>query len=180
VALANWYGEPAGVCVFSETCGQAMALEHNGDLYSCDHFVEPNFLLGNIQHIHLSGLVSSQDQLNFGQAKRDMLPRYCLECDVRFACHGGCPKNRLRAAPDGEPGLNYLCEGYRAFFRHVNPAMRMMCELLHKNRAPAEIVALYQAAEERKSQEYRTVGRNDSCPCGSGKKFKHCHGAGRD
>ncbi len=107
VALANWFGEPPGLCVHSETCGQALALEHNGDLYSCDHFVEPDYRLGNISETPMIELVASQPQQDFGRAKRDTLPRQCRDCDVRFACHGGCPKDRFIATSDGEPGLNY-------------------------------------------------------------------------
>lgn len=146
-ALANWYGEPAGVCVFSETCGLAVALEHNGDLYSCDHYVEPDYLLGNIADTPMIDLVASDQQVAFGLAKRDALPEYCRNCDVRFACHGGCPKNRFTTTPDGEDGLNYLCAGYQTFFHHIDRPMRMMCDLLAENRAPAEMPGIL-AAEE--------------------------------
>jgi len=147
VALANWVGEPPGLCVHSETCGLALALEHTGDLYACDHFVEPAYRLGNIKEQHMLELVASQRQRRFGLDKRETLPRFCRECDVRFACHGGCPKDRFIETPDGEPGLNYLCAGYKAFFHHVDRPMRIMGELLRRNRAPAEIVQLY-AAED--------------------------------
>jgi uncharacterized protein len=152
VALANWYGEPAGLCVHSPVCGTAMAMEFNGDVYSCDHFVEPAYLLGNIRERHLREIVALPQQARFGQDKLDQLPRYCLECDVRFACHGGCPKDRFivtpaDATPPREPGLNYLCAGFKAFFHHVDPAMRRMCELLRADRAPSEIVAQHDAAE---------------------------------
>ncbi len=138
VALAAWHGEPAGLCIFSETCGLALAMEHNGDLYSCDHYVEPDFLLGNITETPLAELVASDKQRAFGQAKRDTLPQYCLDCDVRFACHGGCPRNRFRSTPDGEEGLNYLCASYKSFFGHVDEPMRTMSSLLHAGRAPSE------------------------------------------
>jgi uncharacterized protein len=95
VALVNWYGQPPGLCVHSETCGLALALEHTGDLYSCDHFAGPDWRLGNIGQAHLLDLIASPRQEQFGRAKRDTLPRYCLDCDVRFACHGGCPKGPL-------------------------------------------------------------------------------------
>jgi uncharacterized protein len=170
VALANWAGEPPGLCVHSETCGRALALEHTGDLYSCDHFVEPDFLLGNVAEHTLAEMVDSAEQRRFGDAKRDTLPRYCRECDVRFACHGGCPKDRFIETPDGEPGLNYLCAGYQAFFRHVDAPMREMTRLLRAGRAPSEIVERYAAGDRRR-------GRNDPCTCGSGRKWKHCHGA---
>ena len=110
-ALASWAGAPAAMCIFAETCGEAMALEHNGDLYSCDHFVEPGYLLGNIMETPLAELAASDRQTRFGEGKRDTLPRYCLDCEVLFACRGECPKNRFTLAPDGEPGLNYLCRG---------------------------------------------------------------------
>jgi uncharacterized protein len=170
VALANWVGEPSGLCVHSETCGLALALEHTGDLYSCDHFVEPRYRLGNIRESHMLELVSSQQQRQFGLDKRDTLPQYCLECDVRFACHGGCPKDRFIETPDGEPGLNYLCAGYKAFFHHVDRPMRFMCEQHRAGTAPATITRQYAAADARR-------GRNDPCTCGSGRKWKHCHGA---
>jgi uncharacterized protein len=109
VALANWYGQPPGLCVHSETCGLALALEHNGDLYSCDHFVEPGYKLGNIREKKMIDLIVLPQQQEFGLAKRDTLPWFCRECDVRFACHGGCPKDRFTITPGGEPGLHYLC-----------------------------------------------------------------------
>jgi serine-type anaerobic sulfatase-maturating enzyme len=170
VALANWAGEPPGLCVHSETCGLALALEHTGDLYCCDHFVEPDYKLGNIAERHMIDLVSSPRQRRFGLDKREKLPRYCLECDVRFACHGGCPKDRFIDTPAGEPGLNYLCAGYKAFFHHVDEPMRAMTSLLATDRAPAEIMARYAAEDARR-------GRNDPCPCHSGRKWKQCHGA---
>ena len=132
VALANWVGEPPGLCVHSETCGLALALEHTGDVYSCDHFVEPRYRLGNIKETHLLELVASQQQRQFGLDKRDTLPQYCLDCDVRFACHGGCPKDRFIETPDGDPGLNYLCAGFKAFFHHVDRPMRIMGALLRR------------------------------------------------
>ena len=173
-ALANWYGEPAGVCVFSETCGLAVALEHNGDLYSCDHYVEPDYLLGNIKDTPMVELVGSPQQIESGLAKRESLPEYCRSCDVRFACHGGCPKNRFISTPDGEDGLNYLCAGYKMFYQHINRPMHAMCDLLRQNRAPAELPAILAAQE---AERFAGAGRNDACPCGSGRKFKYCHGA---
>ena len=169
VALANWYGEPPNLCIHSETCGLALALEHTGDLYCCDHFVEPAYRLGNIRDTHMRELVASERQRRFGLDKRDTLPRYCRECDVRFACHGGCPKDRFVQTPSGEPGLNYLCAGYKAFFHHVDRPMRLMSERLRQGRAPSEITAVYAAEDARR-------GRNDPCTCGSGRKWKHCHG----
>ncbi|MCB9135112.1 MAG: anaerobic sulfatase maturase [Anaerolineales bacterium] len=142
VALGAWLGQPGGLCIFAPTCGQALALEHNGDLYSCDHFVEPDYLLGNIQTENMLELVASDKQRQFGAAKLNTLPQYCRQCEVRFACHGGCPKNRFIHTPDGEAGLNYLCAGYKAFFNHVDAPMKMMATLLKMRRAPAEIMEL--------------------------------------
>ncbi|HEX7119267.1 MAG TPA: anaerobic sulfatase maturase [Longimicrobiales bacterium] len=180
VALASWVGAPPGLCVHAPTCGRALALEHNGDLYSCDHFVEPKYLLGNIGETPMLELVASEPQARFGRAKLETLPRYCRECDVRFACHGGCPKDRFIATPDGEPGLNYLCGGYKAFFRHVDRPMRIMAELLRRGRAPAEITGVYDREDQAILQAaVAGAGRNDPCPCGSGRKLKHCHAGPR-
>jgi uncharacterized protein len=147
VALASWVGQPAGICVFQETCGLGLALEHNGDLYSCDHYVEPDYRLGNILDTPMIELVASERQHRFGQDKRDTLPKYCRECDVRFACHGECPRNRIAKTPDGEPGLNYLCAGFKLFFHHIDRPMRVMADLLRQGRAPAEIVRWYRAQD---------------------------------
>ena len=163
-ALASWCGMQPGVCVFAETCGDAIALEHNGDVYSCDHFVSPEHLLGNITETHLVELVGSGAQRRFGQDKRDSLPRYCWDCDVRFACWGECPKNRFTRAPDGEAGLNYLCAGYKEFFHHVGGPMRLMRGLLRQGRPASDVWELFASAP-----------RNGPCPCGSGRKAKYCH-----
>lgn len=117
VALANWYGAPSSLCVHAETCGLAVTLEHTGDLYSCDDFVEPKYKLGNIREHRLIDLIVRPQQQAFGRDKRDSLPQLCLDCELRFACHGGCPKDRFTATPDGPPGLNYLCPSYREFLR---------------------------------------------------------------
>ncbi len=169
VALANWFGEPPSLCIHSETCGLALALEHTGDLYSCDHFVEPRYRLGNIRETHMLELVSSQQQRQFGLDKRETLPRFCRECDVRFACHGGCPEDRFIETPDGEAGLNYLCAGYKDFFHHVDRPMRFMSDQLRRGGAPSEVMGLYAAEDAAR-------GRNDPCTCGSGRKWKRCHG----
>lgn len=176
VALAAWAGERPGLCIFEETCGLALAMEHNGDLFACDHFVEPNYRLGNIQEIPLIDMVASAEQRQFGLDKRDKLPRYCRECEVRFVCNGGCPKDRLIDTPDGEPGLNYLCAGFRAFFNHIDRPMRLMASELRAKRAPANIMQILAQEERALQQRFATVGRNDACPCGSGRKFKACHG----
>jgi uncharacterized protein len=169
-ALRNWLGmDASGMCVFNKTCGQGLAIEHNGDLYSCDHFVEPNYLLGNIQKDHMLELVASPRQLKFGQDKFDTLPQYCLNCDVRFACHGECPKNRFIRTPAGEPGLNYLCAGFKDFFHHADFPMKIMAGLIRRGREAKEVMTIMKSA-------FSSVGRNDPCPCNSGRKFKKCHG----
>ncbi len=178
VSLAAWSGQSPGLCIFMETCGDALALEHNGDLYSCDHYVEPDYRLGNITEIPMMDMVLSEQQRAFGQAKLDTLPQYCLSCDVRFICNGGCPKNRIINTPDGEPGLNYLCEGYKAFFHHIDGPMRFMANELRHRRAPANVMSYIRQRESelRRQQQFQSVGRNDPCPCGSGLKYKRCHG----
>lgn len=140
VALGAWVGQPGALCIFAPTCGTALAMEHNGDLFSCDHFVEPKYLLGNILENDLIELVSSSSQVRFGRDKLDKLPKYCRECKVRFACHGGCPKNRIIKTPTGEPGLNYLCQGYKDFFNHIDDAMKIMAFLIKQRHSPAEIM----------------------------------------
>lgn len=133
VALGSWLGQH-NLCIFSPTCGNALVLEHNGDVYSCDHYVEPDHKLGNIGTTPLGVLVASEKQRRFGNAKRDTLPRYCRECPVRFACHGECPRNRFIETPDGEAGLNYLCAGYKAFFTHIDKPMKAMAALIRQGR----------------------------------------------
>lgn len=142
VALGKWLGLPGGLCVHAETCGRALAVEHNGDVYSCDHYVYPDHRLGNLNREPLSDLVNSGRQRAFGLAKRDTLPRACRECPVLFACNGGCPKHRFARTEDGEPGLNYLCGSYRAFFTHIDGPMRLMAQLHRAGRAPAEVMGM--------------------------------------
>jgi uncharacterized protein len=139
VALGSWLGQH-NLCVVSPTCGNSLALEHNGDLYSCDHFVEPEHLLGNIKDKPMAEMVASDKQRKFGCAKFETLPRYCRRCDVLFACYGDCPRNRFIATPDGEPGLNYLCAGYKLFYRHIDKPMKAMASLLRQGRYADEIM----------------------------------------
>jgi uncharacterized protein len=175
-SLRNWLSASgsqlapgSGMCVFNETCGTGLALEHNGDLYSCDHFVEPKFLLGNIEQIHMLEMIASPQQVKFGQDKRDLLPRVCRECNVRFACHGECPKNRFLVTSDGEPGLNYLCAGFKLFFQQVDFPMKIMAGLIRRGREANEVMAILE-------KTYSGVRRHDPCPCGSGRKYNRCHG----
>jgi len=175
VALGIWAGAGAGLCVFSETCGSAMALEQNGDLYSCDHYVYPDHLLGNLMDTPLAELVGLPQQIKFGNDKRDTLPKYCRECDVRFACWGECPKHRFLTTPDGEPGLNYFCAGYKRFFHHIAPAMHFMTQELYQQRPPANVMG-WMARNDMEAAGETAAGRNAPCPCGSGKKTKQCCG----
>jgi uncharacterized protein len=138
--LANWFGVHPGLCALNATCGDALIIEHNGDVYACDHFVFPEYLRGNILKQTLPQMVSSLAQSSFGTDKTNNLPDYCLRCEYRFACHGECPKYRFTCTPDGEPGLNYLCEGYLQFFRHVHPYMQYMADMIKARRPPSDIM----------------------------------------
>ena len=184
--LANWTGEMPSICVHAETCGHAGAIEHNGDLFACDHYVFPQYKLGNINTDSLVTMMFSQRQTKFGKAKRDALPLFCRECEYLFACNGECPKNRIIQTPTGESGLNYLCSGFRLFFAHVAPYMDFMAEELANKRTPANVMKW---AKERKiiKNEPQTIKistpkqakrantkPNDNCPCGSVKKYKMC------
>jgi uncharacterized protein len=152
------------LCVFRETCGQIPVLEHNGDFFPCDHFVDREHRLGNIRETPLSQLLQGEGQKSFGDAKRDTLTRYCRECEVLAMCNGGCPKYRFIQTPDGEPGLNYLCAGLKRFFLH--------------SRAPLTALISRQRESAPKSRPAMTKsGRNDLCPCGSGRKYKKCCGS---
>ena len=140
VALEAWYGIDPSLCIFSQTCGNAVVIEHNGDLYSCDHYVYPENKLGNIFAKDLISLVGSNKQRKFGQDKLDLLPEYCLNCDVLFACNGECPKHRFVKTRDGQDGLNYLCEGYKYFFKHIDPYMKFMANEFRYQRPPANVM----------------------------------------
>lgn len=142
VALGNWMGLGSSLCVFAEKCGAALAVEHNGDLYSCDHYVYPKYRLGNLMNQSLGEMVSSPQQLKFGSDKSDLLPQYCRQCEVRFACNGECPKHRFIKTPEGEEGLNYLCPAYKKFFNHIHPHMKVMGQLLRSGRSAAEIMRM--------------------------------------
>ncbi len=194
-ALANWIGEMPGLCVYSKICGEGPCLEHNGDLYACDHFVYPEYYLGNIMEKNVKELAKSDTMIDFGQQKEKSLPLQCIECKYRFACNGGCPKNRISVTNDGEKGLNYLCEGYYNFFNHVHPYMQYMADQLAKRKPPANVMDWVKKMDFKKSirasgqkavkhdasnqptsqkKTIQKVGRNAPCPCGSGKKSKNC------
>jgi uncharacterized protein len=175
VALGNWLGADSGLCHFSPTCGMAGALEHNGDLYSCDHYVYPEHKLGNIMKTPLTALMASVAQQRFGNAKLESLPGCCLSCEVRPACHGDCPKHRFAESPDGGPGLSYLCKAYKEIFSHMAPYLRVMAELYRAGRPVPDIMK--NLRQQGMNKRPSTPGRNARCPCGSGKKYKRCCGA---
>jgi uncharacterized protein len=181
--LASYLRGRSSLCILSPTCGEGVALEHNGDVYSCDHFVEPDYLLGNIGTAHLGELVSSAQQWQFGAAKSSALPQYCRQCEFLFTCHGECPKNRVLTTPDGEPGLNWLCVGLKEFFDHTQQHMQIMAELLRRGRTADGIMNMITVGELRDKARFASAGRNDPCPCGAiaadgtAVKFKKCHGA---
>ncbi len=164
--LASWLRGYSTLCVLRPFCGDSVALEHNGDLYSCDHYVEADYLLGNLDQTPLIELVGSEQQRDFGNMKSKMLPSYCKNCEFLFTCHGECPKNRVLTTPDGEPGLNWLCSGLKAFFAHTKKHMLIMADLLRQGKSAVDIMPLLASP----------VGRNEPCPCGSGLKYKKCHG----
>jgi uncharacterized protein len=172
VTLEAYFGRYR-LCLHAPTCGNGPALEHNGDLYACDHFVEPRYKLGNIHSTHMLELLASPAQRKFGQDKRDTLTRQCQQCEVQPLCNGGCPKDRFVESGDGEPGHNYLCEGLYRFFTHTRPAMRYMGDLLSLGHAPAEVMQWVANEDSRR-------GPYAPCPCGSNRKFRFCHGAPRE
>ncbi len=153
VQLGIWAGYGSTLCIFNEACGRALAIEHNGDLYACDHYVLPDYKLGNIRDTPLAVMVDSPRQTEFGNAKRDTLPGYCRGCEVRFACNGECPKNRFVRTPDGEPGLNYLCAGYKYFLNYIRPYMQIMATLLRQEKPPALIMEILASQESQESHD---------------------------
>jgi len=150
MTLAQWVGVKPGLCIYSETCGDAVVVEHNGDVYSCDHFVYPEFKLGNILETELTDLYQSQKQFDFGIRKRNNLPRQCLRCEYYFVCRGECPKHRFLKTEYGEDNLNALCEGFKYYYHHVAPYMDQMKKLLIEKKAPALVM---EWARLRKAQK---------------------------
>ena len=165
------YGQDHSLCIFRPTCGDVPVVEHNGDFYSCDHFVTPEHRLGNIRTTPLIELIEHPAQLAFGQAKQEALPRCCRECEVRAMCNGGCPKDRIIRTPDGEAGLNYLCAGYRRFFAYCRDYTGQMAALRLAGQPPERMMQVLRDAEVK---AHPAAGRNDPCPCGSGRKYKKC------
>ncbi len=138
--LANWAGAEPGICTLARTCGHASVMEYNGDIYTCDHFVFPEYHLGNIRTRTITEMMYGEREIEFGKAKRDTLPQQCRDCKFLFACNGECPKNRFAVTSDGEPGLNYLCSGYYRFFEHAAPYMDFMKRELDAKRPPANVM----------------------------------------
>jgi uncharacterized protein len=163
------FNEAHELCILRKTCGDVPVIEHNGDFFTCDHFVDTEHRLGNIVDTPLVDLLDSHELISFGQNKYDSLPRCCLTCEVLEMCNGECPKNRFIKTPDGEDGLNYLCEGYKSFFNHSRPFIRQLAAL----RQGQTSVEPFRTVTNRSGQGSKT-GRNDPCPCGSGKKYKKC------
>ena len=161
-------GYPASVCVHAETCGNAMAIEHDGTVYSCDHFVSPEYRIGNVMEEELVQIVSKPEQLKFGLDKRDTLPDQCRACPHLGLCWGACPKDRILDVPGGK--LNWLCKGYFEMYEHTAPHFQAMVQTL-KRRMPASEFRRFFIVDEN-----NRPGRNDLCTCGSGRKFKTCHG----
>jgi uncharacterized protein len=176
ISLAAWFGMEPALCVFQRSCGTSAVLEHNGDLYSCDHYVYPENRLGNILETPLTELINSEQQLRFGQNKEALLPRCCRECPVGFVCNGECPKHRFLL--DGETSLNYLCAGYKHFFTHIAPYMEFMAAELQAQRPPANVMGWVRNNDLAISGKSKP-GRNDLCTCGSGLKYKRCCGQTR-
>ncbi len=176
-ALSAWAGAGASLCVYAKHCGRATAIEHNGDLYRCDHFVDPPYKLGNIHQTPLAELANSPAQETFGRAKESSLTEFCRRCRWLFFCHGACPKDRIATTPDGEPGLHFLCEGYRRFFEHIDPTMQAMTAEVQAGRPAAGVMHRIRAERHRKRAVSIAMGpvrRNAPCPCGSGRKYKQC------
>jgi uncharacterized protein len=167
-AARTAFGQEHSLCIFRPVCGDIPVVEHNGDCYSCDHFVDADHFLGNIGDKPLVKMIDSARQKAFGLAKLKALPSICRLCEVREMCHGECPKNRFLTTPDGETGLNYLCAGYKRFFTHCLPFVR---EVAAEWRRQIPEPSTGQGTIIRKGPE---PGRNDPCPCGSGKKYKKC------
>jgi uncharacterized protein len=171
-SVRPFLGMEHALCIYRETCGDVPVVEHNGDFYSCDHYVSPEYKIGNIFEQTLAEMVEDPRQREFGKNKWTSLPRYCRECEVLSMCNGGCPKDRVINTPDGEAGLNYLCAGLKRFFTHSKPYLKRFAELVEAGEPGEKLMELVRAADAKIF--VRQAGRNDPCPCGSGKKYKRC------
>jgi uncharacterized protein len=167
-AAATALGQDHSLCIFKKTCGDVPVLEHNGDLFACDHFVDEAYLWGNIRETPLKDLVEDPRQAAFGRIKQDSLPRQCRQCEVLSLCNGGCPKDRIHWTADGEAGLNYLCAGYKRFFTHCRPFLAQLSALHTRGNVGSAV------PPPANHIPAHATGRNDPCPCGSGRKYKKC------
>ncbi len=175
-SISSWMGEHPGICVFAETCGHALAMESNGDMYNCDHFVYPEHSLGNIHQISITEMNNSPQAIKFGQDKKALLTPDCKSCEYRFACNGGCPKHRFAISPTGSPRHNYFCSGYKHYFKHIEKTMGQIRGLILNNH-PVNDIMLVKSFEDmsaKKLKGEKKLSRNDPCFCGSGKKYKNC------
>ncbi len=178
--LSMVYGMPSTLCVHGKTCGTAVAIEHNGDVYSCDHFVNEDYHIGNVNKDKCEDIIFSEKQKKFGNDKFDTLPRECLDCNYLKYCHGACPKDRILKTSDGEDGLHYLCKGYKDFYKHTIPTFEKMAQCLQM-KVPASEYKNLDSIKEQQNKVFNEINdaqakRNKLCPCGSKKKFKHCCG----
>jgi len=171
-SVRPFLGMDHALCIYRETCGDVPVVEHNGDFYSCDHYVLPEYKIGNLNEQSLADMVEHPAQREFGTRKWTSLPRFCRECEVLSMCNGGCPKDRFIKTPDGEDGLNYLCAGLKRFFTHSKPYFEKFARLVDAGEATEKLMEIARAEDAKRAG--RQVGRNDPCPCGSGKKYKRC------
>jgi len=169
-AAGTALGQEHTLCIFKKSCGDVPVIEHNGDFFACDHFVDKEHHFGNIRETRLVDLIEGPTQRAFGQVKWDTLPRYCLECEVLPLCNGGCPKDRILRTPDGEAGLNYLCAGYKRFFTYCRPFLAELSALRHLETSEGQ----RPPRPAMPTQAHPRIGRNAPCPCGSGRKYKKC------
>jgi uncharacterized protein len=171
-SVRPFLGMEHALCIYRETCGDVPVVEHNGDFYSCDHYVLPEYKIGNVNEQPLADLLEHPAQRDFGQQKWTTLPRFCRQCEVRSMCNGGCPKDRFIKTPDGEDGLNYLCSGLKRFFIHSRPYFQKFASLVDAGEPTEKLMEVVRAENAKRTGPQ--TGRNDPCPCGSGKKYKRC------
>jgi len=176
VQLGIWLGQPSSLCIYSKNCSGGVVMEHNGDVYSCDHYVYPEYKLGNANESPIETLVNSEAQKRFSQNKFESLPDKCRSCDYQKACYGGCPKHRFNEDKDGGFGHNYLCKSYTRFFDHAGPWIHQMAQLIRHGRQAADIMMHPQIRARAAGVHVVEPKRNEPCHCGSGKKFKRCCG----
>ncbi len=173
-AARPFFGQEHTLCIWRETCGDVVVVEHNGDFYSCDHFVNREHHLGNVRDTPLAELLERPALREFGSNKRDKLPAYCRKCEVLSLCNGGCPKDRFIKTPDGEEGLNYLCAGLKHYFSYTAPYLLRMGAMWRAQGSLDGFMAQLRKDEAVSAAALPRAGRNDPCPCGSGRKFKRC------